>query len=218
MNRNDLYRSFNEVDEEALLRSELPCSVHRTRPRIRLIAASLALILCIWGAASLLSADDPNSKSATGFVMAAYAVDGNLTELGLNSTCLNSYFNSGSSDTRACFPDVDFPLFELIVKPADRDLYWDTDITISYNGVICDSLVDDHIFVSYLIPLNAHSAAYQYCITGWFEEETDMTITITDRERGGEMIDEFTVHVCYDADAQAYQLTVTDVQTNSSLR
>lgn len=214
MNRNDLYRSFNEVDDEVLLQTELPSAAHRTHSYIRVIAASLALILCIAGISFLFCPNEPNSEPSSLFVLKAYAVDGNLTELGEN----DGYFNSGGSG-ESLF-DVDVPLFEFIIEPTKpeygRDTFWNCGIVISYNGVVCDSLVDDHIHVFYLIPGNGSGASYKYDIVGWFDEETDMTITITDREHGDEVIEEFTVNVCYVAESEAYRLTVTNVRTNDS--
>lgn len=213
MNRNDLYRSFNEVDDEVLLQTELPSAVHRTHSYIRVIAASLALSLCIAGISFLLVPNnEPNSKPSALFALKAYAVDGNLTELGENDGC----FNSGHSEFNLF--GVDFPLFDFIIEPTNpeygRDTFWNCGIVISYNGVVCDDLEDDHVSVSYLIPTNGTGARYKYHIWGWFEEETDMTITITDKERGGEVIEEFTVNVCYVAESEAYRLTVTNVKTN----
>lgn len=214
MNRNDLYRSFNEVDDEVLLQTELPSAAHRTHSYIKVIAASLALIICIAGISFLFRPNEPNSEPSSLFVLKAYAVDGNLTELGENDGC----FNSGGSD-EGLF-DVDVPLFDFIIEPSDMgdgvDTFLNCDIVISYNGVVCDSLEDDHVSVSYLIPTNGAGARYKYHIWGWFEEETDLTITITDRERGDEVIEEFTVNVCYVEESEAYRLTVTNVRTNDT--
>lgn len=214
MNKNDLFKSIGEIDEQTLHITEC-YRPRKTNYLIGLIAASLAIICTVFGFLYFRSPDTSDRSAPNLFVITAQAVGGEWGELGLN----NGFFNSGPSND-ALF-DTDFPLFDFIIEPTNpeygQDTFWNCSIVISYNGVVCDSLEDDHLHVFYLIPGNGSGASYKYNIVGWFEEETDMTITITDRDRGGEVIEEFTVNVCYVADSQAYRLTVTDIRTNDIL-
>ena len=211
MNRNDLYKSFTEVDDDALLRTELPHTTRRAHPHIRMIAASLALVLCLVGISFLLKPDSSKEDTFSWFVITAYAADGGLEELGSN----DGFFNSGG--TGEPLFGVDAPLFRFTVKPANweerQEAYSSFVITVSCNGKIVDSL-NDHVLVTHLLPAPGSDAPYECEIVGWFEEATDILITVSDKETGT-LIEEQTVHVCYSPDSQAYQLTVTNVQTNN---
>lgn len=210
MNRDDLYKSFSEVDDDALLRTELRHTTQRAHPRMRFIAASLALVLCLFGISFLFNPDRSKVDTFSWFVITAYAADGDLEELGLN----DGFFNSGG--TGEPLFGVDAPLFRFTVKPANweesQEIYSSFVITVSCNGKIIDSL-NDHVLVTHLIPVPGSDAPYECEIVGWFEEATDIIITVSDKETGT-LIEEQTVNVCYSPDSQAYQLTVTNVQTN----
>ena len=213
MNRNDLFKSFSEIDDEVLLRAE--CAVaHRTHKHIGIMAACLALVLCVFGVAFLCKSDNQGGNGSSLFVITAYAADGELKELGLHDGC----FNSGGTGT-LLFP-ADAPLFTFAVKPSNWDenqaLYANLSITISYDGKTVTSK-DDHVVVTHLIPVPGSDAPYEYEIMGWFEEKTDVTVSIFDKN-SGELIEEITVNICYSADSQAYRLTVIDVKTNEDVK
>lgn len=203
MNRNDLFRSFHNVDDEVLLRSEhLP--TRRARIRIRLMAAALALFLCVIGCAVLLHPAHPDSSPSAWFIVTAYAVNGERVELGANNEC----FNSGGSDGSifdTLFP-ADVPLFRFNVEPARTDSNRHFDLAVSYNGIPMALMESRHLVVFHIIPVSGSEGSYSYEIVGWCEEKADIAITVTDTERG-EIVEAFTVHVRYDAEARAYRLT-----------
>lgn len=219
MNRNDLYRSFSEVDDETLMRTEIRHTPHRLRPRLRLMVAALALVLCCGGILFWLTFDKPKDDPSSWFVITAYATDsGDLTELGLNDAC----FNSGGTGENIFHVDV--PVFSFTLSPANwggnsnksEKTYADFDVTVSYNGNMVDPK-DKHIIVGLLYPTPGTDAPvrYGYEVLGWFEEPTDITISITDKD-SGDLVEELTVNVKYIADSQAYQLTLIEVKTNRS--
>ena len=193
-----------------LLRAELPPTMRRAHPRMRFIAASLALVLCLVGFFFLHKPDSSKVDTFSWFTITAYAADGDLEELKLN----DGFFNSGGTGEQLF--GVAAPLFRFTVKPANweesQEVYFGFVITVSYNGKIVDSL-NDHVLVAHLIPVPGSDAPYECEIVGWFEEATDIIITISDRETGT-LIEEQTVNVCYSPDSQAYQLTVTNIQTH----
>lgn len=208
MNRNDLFRSFSDVDDEVLLRSEQPPTAHRARIRIRLAAATLALFLCVFGCAVLLHPGNPDNAPSTWFIVTAYAVNGDRVELGANNDCFNSGVSSGVSDGTifdALFP-ADVPLFQFTVEPArtDNDRYFD--LAVAYNGIPLESMESKHLVVFHIMPRSGSEGLYSYEIVGWCEEKADIAITVTDKERG-EIVEALTVHVRYDVEVQAYQLT-----------
>lgn len=211
MNNNDLYRSFSEVDDETLLRTELHLPTRNAHARIRLLAASLAFALLILGFSFFINRSDSDGGTSPRFVITARAEDGEVAELGLNDGCFNS---GGTGETMF---QVDAPLFSFVVKPADwekqPEYYTNVSIVVSYAGQVVDS-IDDHVLVAHLIPVPGSGAPYEYEITGWFEEDTDITITISDNQDGS-LIEKLTVHVSYVEQSAAYQLTVTDIQTSS---
>lgn len=204
MNRNDLFRSFNDVDDEVLLRSELP-PAHRARIRIRLMAAALALFLCVIGCAVLLHPGHPGSNPSTWFIVTAYAVNGDRVELDANNECFNSGVSDGSIFD-ALFP-AEVPLFQFTVEPARTDNDRHFDLAVSYNGIPMELMESRHLVVSHMMPVSGFEGSYSYEIVGWCEEKADIAITVTDTERG-EIVEAFTVHVRYDTEAKAYQLTI----------
>lgn len=203
MNRNDLFRSFNDVDDEVLLRSEQPLT-RRTRIRSRLLAATLALFLCVIGCAVLVASGQSGQRPSTWFIVTAYAINGDRVELGANNVCFNSGVSDGSIFD-SLFP-ADVPLFQFTVEPTwtDNDRYFSLDVT--YNGIPLESMESKHLVVFHIMPLSGSEGSYSYEIVGWCEEEADIAITVTDKDRG-KIVEALTVHVRYDAEAGAYQLT-----------
>lgn len=210
MNRNDLYKSFAEVNDDALLRTESRHTMHRTHFRMSLIAASLALVLCLCGISFLFNRSRSKDNTFSWFVITAYAADADLEELGLK----DGFFNSGG--TGEPLFDADTPLFCFTVQPVNwegnQEAYSNFVLTVSRNGKIIDSF-DDHVLVMHKYPVPGSAAPYECEVVGWLEEDANIIITISDKETGA-LIEEQTVHVRYSADSQTYQLTVTNVQTN----
>lgn len=212
MNRNDLYKSFTEVNDDALLRTESRHTRRRIRSRMSFIAASLALVLCLFGISFLFNPNRSKDNNFSWFVITAYAADVDLEELGLN----DGHFYSDSIGEGEPLFGEDTPLFRFTVKPANWEdnqaAYSRFVVTVSRDGKILDSL-DDHVLVMHKLPVSGSAGSYECEVVGWLEEDANIIITISDKETGA-LIEEQTVNVRYSADSQAYQLTVTNVQTN----
>lgn len=211
MNKNDLYKSFHEIDDRALLQTEQKATARPSRSALRILAASLALVLCAFGVSALLGGHAVDSTPLSWFVITAYAADGTQEELGLN----DGGFNSGPVSDYTLF-DTDAPLFSFDIRPSDRS-EGDEIYSNYYIAVSCDGKSEDF--------LGAHVATFHIyykdgthgcTVMGWLEEPTDILISIVDAASDA-VIEEQTVHVRYDADAQAYELTLTDVQTNDEM-
>lgn len=205
MDKNDLFKSIGQIDEQTLINAE----VSRKRKAVhglRLIAACLAVVLVAFGFSYLFHTDRSVSKW---FVITAQAAEGDWNRLEMNE----GFFNSGGTG-HGIFP-ADVPLFHFVIQPSDwnnyENEYGKFEVVVSYNGKKVESL-DDHVVVFVLYPLYGSNASYEYDVTGWFEEPTDVTITIVDKTTD-KIIEEQTVNVCYDTSSEAYRLTVTDVQT-----
>ena len=212
MNKIDLFKSIGEIDDQTLINAEVSQKRKTNRVVVRLIAASLAIVLTVFGISYLFPDDSPSQTLSSWFVITAQAAEGDWNELDLN----DGFFNSGGTNqTISLFP-ADVPLFEFVIKPSAWDKYqeeyWNFVIEVSYNGNIVDSL-DDHIVVFHQIPIAGSDAPYAHEVKGWVEEPTDIVITISDRE-SGMLVEQQTVHVCYVPESHAYELTVTNVQTN----
>lgn len=212
MNRNDLFKSFNGVDEELLQRSE---SVHvpgRKNLYTRIAAAVLAIIVCVFGI-SFLHDYENGQKKVSGLAMYVYAANGERNQMNLNELFLNSVPNSADGGYK--FFDVDMPLFSFTFQSplweGQRLFHWDHTVSFSYNGHIVDGK-DAHIVFLHIIPVKGHDGYYAYEILGWFEEPTDLVITVYDKESGN-ILEETTVHICYFPEEEIYGLTVTEVNT-----
>ena len=213
MNRDDLYKSFAEVDDEALAYAELRHTPRRVSSRMRLIAASLALALCLFGISCLVNLNRTQENGVSWFVIVADAADGGPEELHLYDGTLNS------GGTGKPLFGVDVPLFCFTVKPAswenNKAAYFGLDISVSRDGKIVDSL-DDHMTIMHKIPVSGSDASdYERVIVGWVEGSADIVITISEKDTG-RLVEEQTVNVRYFPETQAYQLTVTNVQTNDA--
>ena len=178
------------------------------------IAACLSLVVMggIFGNLFLSTdtPDVPQKSIISYFVITAYAANGEATELGLADSC----FNSAPAQEGNGF-GVDMPLFHFSVTPSDlknnEAIYDRFDISVSYNGSNVKDK-DEHISVTYLIPMQNSSEPWSYSITGWFTEPTDILINIVDKE-SREIVETITVNVKYLADKQEYELELTNLTT-----
>lgn len=211
MNRETLFKSIGQVDEQTLIKTES----YRKKPRnrvVRLIAASVALVLMVFGFSYLFPKDQPAQTLSSWFVITAQAVEGDWNELDLN----DGYFNSGGTNQSISLFPADVPLFKFVVEPASFDnnesIYSQFSVSVSYNNRTVDSL-DDHVVVYNIIPLVGSNGAYGYEVTGWFEETTDVKVTIVDK-RTGDLVEEITVNVKPQQGESVYTLTVTNVETH----
>ncbi len=224
MNNNDLYRSIGEVEEGVLLRSET--KTHRRHPALRVLAASLALVLGLWGISLIPASDAPADAPRSWFVVTARAADsGEEVELDTDNSVLNSalekdYFDSGFSssfyDPNAPKPA---PSFSFSLNPtewADNIPLGDASsyisLSVSYDGKEVDGR-DKNVMIGYQIPTN-EPAKWKYWIAGRFEEPRDVTITVTVRDaKTEEIIETIIVDVKYSADTEAYELSIVESQT-----
>lgn len=212
MNRNDLFKSFNGIDEELLQRSESVRKLGCKNLYIRIAAAVLAIITYVFGVSFLHNGKNGQEKGS-GLAMYVYAANGERNQMNLNELFLNSVSNSADGGYK--FFDVDMPLFSFTFQSplweGQRLFHWDHTVSFSYNGHIVDGK-DAHIVFLHIIPGKDHDGYYAYEILGWFEEPTDLVITVYDKE-SGKMLEETTVHICYFPEEEIYGLTVTEVKT-----
>lgn len=211
MNKETLFKSIGQIDEQTLIETESYRKKPRTRV-VRLIAASLAIVLMVFGFSYLFPKDQPTQPLSSWFVITAQAAEGDWNELVLN----DGYFNSsGTNQSISIFP-ADVPLFNFVVEPASFDnnesIYSKFSVSVSYNNRTVDSL-DDHVVVYNIIPLVGSNGAYGYEVTGWFEETTDVKVTIIDKNTG-DLVEEITVNVKPQQGESVYKLTVTNVETH----
>lgn len=210
MNKVDLFKSIGEIDDQTLFNAEVSKNRNANRIVVRLIAASLAIVLMVFGFSYLLPAETLGKSISSWFVITAQAAEGDWNELDLNE----GYFNSGGTN-QSIFP-ADNPLFNFVIKPSDWDNYENEygkfEVVISYNGKKVESL-DDHVVVFTAFPLYGSNDSYEYHVTGWFEKATDIDITIVDKSTG-DVVEEITVNVNPQQGENVYMLTVTNVKTH----
>lgn len=178
------------------------------------IAACLSLIVMGGLFGNLFRSPDapdvPEKNIMSYFIITAHATNGESTELALAESC----FNSVPAHQGNGF-GVDMPLFHFSITPSDlknnEAIYDRFDISVSYNGSDVKDK-DEHISVTYLIPMQNSSEPWSYSITGWFTEPTDILINIVEKD-SREIVETITVNVTYFADKQEYELKVTNLTT-----
>ena len=178
------------------------------------IAACLSLIVMGGLFGNLFRSPDtpdvPEKNIISYFIITAHATNGESTELALAESC----FNSVPAHQGNGF-GVDMPLFHFSITPSDlknnEAIYDRFDISVSYNGSDVKDK-DEHISVTYLIPMQNSSEPWSYSITGWFTEPTDILINIVEKD-SREIVETITVNVTYFADKQEYELKVTNLTT-----
>ncbi len=176
--------------------------------RVKWVAVAACLVL----AASLLAVPLLNSlyssESGSMLSLTVYAEDGTPREINLNE---GGYLSSGISGDNIFGMDV--PTFEFYVAPVEHggrsDIFDQYDIEISYNGKVVDGK-DEHIKLAFVIPSYGVDGVGRYCIIGWFEEKTDVTVTLKDK-KSGETVEKMTVNVSYSEEESAYKLILTDI-------
>lgn len=211
MNENELYRSLNEIDDDLLQRSETGKAEKKPQKFIRVLAAA-AVLACVAGLGFLFRPADKSDGSTPLFVISVYAENGETVELKENEKLS---FSSGSTGDPIYWFDADKPLFKFDFRSAqwegERYPWKNYTVTFSYNGKEIEAR-DAHIMVANTIPVAGYEGTGGYFIVGWFEEPTDIEITVRDRE-SGELMERTVVHICYLAEEDTYELTVTEVTT-----
>lgn len=212
MNESDLFRSFGEIDDQTLIDTETYRKHKNNSVMIRLIAASLTIILMVFGVSFLFPTENPDQTLSSWFVITAYTAEGDWTELGLNDGC----FNSGETG-QSIFP-VDTPVFHFVVNPTkwsnNQSVYGNFSISISCDDQTIASL-EDHVTVFHLIPVPGSNASYGYNVVGWFDKPTNITITVVDNSTGN-LAEEITVHIQPEPDTGVYELKVIDIKTTDT--
>ncbi len=163
----------------------------------------LAFSMCILPMLDFSESSEPRSMLS----LTVYASDG--TENGMEID--QSYLNSSFFDQNIFGKDV--PVFEFYVAPVeygeDGDIFERYDIEISYNGKIADE-DDEHIRLLFAVPQEGIYGIGRYGIIGWFDEPTDIIVTLKAKE-SGETVEKMTVHVSYSEADAAYQMILTDL-------
>lgn len=210
MDKYDLYKSFSEIDDDTLLDAEGSDIPRRKHPFIKIIAACLLLVLSLAGYFHFFHFAGAD-RSGSLFSIVAHAENGVLEEYTLNS----SFLNSGGTDENIF--GVDVPLFDFTLQPSrmaenpEEYTFFDFRVSVSIEGK-SKKEIQRHVLVGYSGPVAGSDAPYEYFVLGWFEEDTVMTITISDAKTG-DILEEHTVLVQPLTDSQAYQITVTEIKS-----
>ena len=206
----DLYRSFGEVDEDLLERSQKVGSKKRTIAWAGAVAAVLTVVLAGLSFSGLFNTGVGDETPEMPFVITVKAKNGETTQLGLNDTCYNSV---GTEQNNS-----DKPLFNFIFTPevwqTTEEIYTSFTAEIFMNGSKLDPK-DDRIMMAWIISSET-GKPMGYDITGWVEDPTDLMICIND-QKTGQSLEAVTLHVAYDPSAKAYKLTVIQIEEQEEL-
>ncbi len=202
----DLIDKYFEIGEEA--KKKKAKGANRNLIKWGAIAACFVLVLSVL-LVPILNVSDPYEASDHKFMLAlsVYAADGTENSMELNQSFLNSGISGGNIFGK------EVPTFEFYVAPVEQgeegDIFEKYDIEISYNGKVVGGK-DEHIILAFVIPAHGVEGVGRYCIIGWFEEATDIFVTLKDKN-SGEVIEEMTVNVSYSEEDAAYKMTLTEL-------
>ena len=178
-----------------------------------LTAACACVVLFVLG---IILLNKFPSNEAPYFVLKAYAANGELYEIDVNGT-LNSVSNSESEKNMF---GVDFPLFEFYITLADendnRMKFSDVYISVYRNGKDIIAANDKQISILYYFPSTGYDLPSGFCVMGWSEEPTDVTINIIDHKTD-EIIESFMLNICFIHDSGEYLITVNEIKTNHTV-
>lgn len=217
MTSKEFYRELGNIDPE-MIEAAAPGEKVQKKVWAKWVAMAACLALIVMVGVfdhQFHTPETPENDNsiASYFVIAAQAANGETTELGVADSCFNS---SGTSQGNIF--GVDMPPFGFSVRPADlknnEAIYNRFDISVSYNGTVVDmeGKMDEHIMIAVEMPIQGVDAPWAYYVFGWFTDSTDVVVTITDKQ-SKEVVEKTTVNVKYDADQQAYELKVTNLDT-----
>ena len=219
MNDNVLNRCADCVDEkivEKYLQYEEKIKSVAKFSALRYLKIAVAMCTCVIilsiafvGLMNSFIAKDGEDRY---FILKAYATNGELTELNM----IEGTFSSGNVDKNIF--GVDFPMFNFFITVSDENgdkmSFSDVDIFVSYNGGDdVTTTKDEHVMVSYVFPVQGADKPTGYCVSGWFENPTDITIRINDKETG-ETLESYILNVCYLSESGEYLLKIMEMKTN----
>ncbi len=213
MNKKTMLNVVNGIDEELIdqyfeigeeAKRKKAQGGKRTLIKWGAVAACFVLVLSI----CILPMFDLSDSSGYQPILAltVYAADGTPQGMELDQSFLNSGISGGTIFGK------DVTTFEFYVAPVEHggeaDIFNQYDIEISYNGKIVDGK-DEHIRLTVVVPLQGVDGVGRYRIIGWFEETTDIFVTLKNK-KNGEIVEKMTVNVSYSEADEAYKLTMTD--------
>ncbi len=198
----DLIDQYFEIGEEAKKKKERGSK--RNLIKCGAVAACFVLVLSICILPMFDFSDSPGYQPI--LALTVYAADGTPQGMELDQTVLKS----SVSGINAFGKDV--PTFEFYVAPVEQgeegDIFEKYDIEISYGGKVVEDK-DEHIRLLLVKPQHEIYGIGRYGIIGWFDEATDIIVTLKD-SNSGEVIEKMTVNVSYSEADTAYKLTMTD--------
>ncbi len=198
----DLIDQYFEIGEEAKKKKARGSKINLIKWGT--VAACFVLILSICILPMFDSSDSPGYQPI--LALTVYAADGTPQGMELDQTILKS----SVSGINAFGKDV--PTFEFYVAPVEQgeegDIFEKYDIEISYGGKVVEDK-DEHIRLLLVKPQHEIYSIGRYGIIGWFDEATDILVTLKDKN-SGEVIERMTVNVNFSEADTAYKLTMTD--------
>ncbi len=213
MKSENLFCAMNGVDPRLIAKAEPVRRGNQAQKRraywikLSAVAACFVLVLSIC-LVPMLDFSDPSELSDYHFMLAltVHAADGTAQSMELDQTILQS----SVSGINAFGKDV--PTFEFYVAPVEQgeeDIFEKYYIEISYGGKVVEDK-DEHIRLLYAVPGEGIYGIGRYGIIGWFEETTDIVVTLKDKN-SSELIERMTVNVVYSEADTAYKLTLTEL-------
>ncbi len=211
MTGKNIYQALGGLDPHLIWKAapseeNKPSKKHKaTLVKWGAIAACFVLVFSI----CILPIWDSPDSSAYRSVLAltVYAADGTEQSVVLDQSCLKSSISGKEAFGK------DVPTFEFYVAPVkygeEGDVFQKYDMEISYNGKVVEA-EDEHIRLLYVVPQEGIYGIGRYGIIGWFDEPTDIIVTLKDKENG-EIVEKMTVNVSYSKAAEAYQITWRDL-------
>ncbi len=211
MTSKNIYKELGYIDSQLILKAAPSKENKQVKKHKALwikcggVAACLMLILviCIM---PILKRSDPSGYRSV-LALTVYAADGTENSMELNQ----SYLHSSLSGKDAFGKDV--PTFEFYVAPVEYgeegDIFEKYEIEISYNGEVVENN-DEHIRLLFVVPQHEIYGIGRYGVIGWFDEATDIIVTLKAQE-SGEIVEKMTVNVSYSEADAAYQMTLIDL-------
>ena len=228
MTNKNIYESLGSLDpaliEKAAPAEEVQFAAPKKADRkknawVKWLTVAACACLVISGSVllgGLFSEDSPNDDIVSGFVITAYAENGELTELGAENRVLNVLSSSVGQNNQGNIFGVNMPLFHFKVRPSgaiesNETLFAKYELSVSYNGKIVEG-TDEHVMVACSTYAQGFEGESAFLVMGWFEDPTDITISILEKE-SREIVQTLYVNVSYMPHKNAYELRYVDLNT-----